>query len=247
MDRINNESGFRKLSGTCGGARLCRRSHGSRRSNLKTRIFAFVMLTALLLAAAPLNGAYLVYTSKSSWISNVGGVYETEDFNDMTLNPGISFVASGGAITPPVFSDWVSRGEGFTFFHFHTPVKGVGANWDLTPFNSGQGVQIRLEYTTEDFEDLRFEVPNDADGDFFGVVSDIPIGAIRITGGTQQYVGGENSDYAEERYTIDDLVYSPWGSGGGDPPPVGEIPEPATLLLTGLGLTAAAWKRSRRT
>jgi hypothetical protein len=27
---------------------------------------------------------------------------------------------------------------------------------------------------------------------------------------------------------MDDLVYAPFGSGGGDPPPVGEIPEPAT-------------------
>lgn len=215
---------------------------GLRRTDLRT--LAFVIVFALLLAASPLNGAYLVYTSKSSWISNVGGVYQTEDFNDMTLNPGISFVAPYGGITPPVFSDWVSRGEGYTFFHFATPMKGVGANWDLTPFNSGQGVQIRLYYTTEDDEDLRFELPNDADGDFFGVVSDIPIGAIRITGGTQPYVGGENSDYAEERYTADDLVYSPFG--GEDPPPVGEVPEPATMLLTGLGLTAAAWKARRR-
>jgi hypothetical protein len=208
------------------------------------RTLSFVIVIALVLAASPLNGAYLIYTSKSSWISNVGGVYQTEDFNDMALNPDISFVAQNGAITPPVFSDWVSRGEGYTFFHFHTPMKGVGANWDLMPFNSGQGIQLRLEYTTEDFEDLRFEVPNDADGDFFGVVSGIPIGAIRITGGTQEYAGGEGNDYAEERYMIDDLVYSPFG--GEDPPPVGEIPEPATLMLTGLGLSAAAWKARRR-
>ena len=202
------------------------------------------MVTALLLAAAPLNGAYLVYTSKSSWISNVGGVYETEDFNDMTLNPGISFVAPNGGITPPVFSDWVSRGEGSTIFNFLTPMKGVGANWDLMVHNAGQGVQITLHYTTGDGEELRFELPNDADGDFFGVVSDIPIGAISYTGGTQEYVGGPDNDYAEERLAIDDLVYAPFG--GDDPPPVGEVPEPATLLLTGLGLTVAAWKRMRR-
>jgi hypothetical protein len=95
---------------------------------VKTRMFAFVMVTALLLAAAPLNGAYLVYTSKSSVGSaTVGGVYETEDFSDSTLNPGISHVASGGAITPPVFSDWVSRGEGFTFLAFpHASERGWG-------------------------------------------------------------------------------------------------------------------------
>lgn len=209
------------------------------------KVFSFAIVFAVVLATSPLNGAYLIYTDKPSWISNVGGVYQTEDFNDTTLNPGISYFAPMGGLTPPVFTDHVIRGEVVTFWNFTgSPVQGVGANWDLMPGNPGQGLQITLAYTTEDFEDVRFEVPNNTNGGFFGIVSDIPIGSIIIGGGTQPHAALPGDDINGETYTIDDLVYAPFG--GGDPPPLGEIPEPSTMLLTGLGLSAAAWRVRRR-
>jgi hypothetical protein len=207
-----------------------------------------------MLVSAPLNGAYLMYQSKSGWSNAVAGIYETENFNDMALNPGLTFAGEGGIHAPPAFGAWVSAGLSSVVFMFETPISAVGADWDLSYRGPGTGVHITLHYAAGGSESLLFELPNTADGDFYGVISDIPLSAISFTGGTQEHEGGAGQDRNEESLWLDNLVYAMWseaggGEGGNGPPPPpqgGEIPEPATVLLTGLGLTTAAWMRGRR-
>ncbi len=200
-------------------------------------------MLCLLFAAAPLRADYIIFANdKPGWIAAAGGVpYLIEDFNDDTLNAGLSYSGSG-VIDSQVWRDWVAPGEGFGNWYFDTPITGVGANWDLTPAGAGVGIRITLIYSDYSEEVLPIEIPNTASGMFVGLFSDKPIIQIRYTGGSQVYSG--NTDHSEESFTMDDLVYIPFGAGGNGGP-IGEVPEPSTWLLSGAALAALAW-RSRR-
>lgn len=191
---------------------------------------------ASLLAPAASAGIVVYGGDKPGWIAAVGGVYQTEDFEDTTLNPGLTYAADiNTTIAGGLFNNWV--GDSATTWTFPAPVIGVGAYWDLTPQGAGNGAIIKLTYGDFSQETVTPEVPNGMRGGFIGLVSDRPFISATYVAGTQT---ADPTDINGETLTLDDLVYAYPGS------PASGVPEPGTWLLCAAGIAAVAVKARYR-
>ncbi len=178
---------------------------------------ALVMFLSLAAAAEALT--VTVYTDKTAWENAVGGTILTEDFNDATLNVGVSFSSteSGHINTAPghgYYQDVLnstSQNYPQTVWSFTPRITAYGGNWDLGgPGGGGNSLNVYIY-------DILFKVgyiSNSYQGGFWGFISDTPFTSVQLIGG-----GGDH----QQNYTLDNMVYSP-------------VPVPGTLGLLSSGL-----------
>ena len=153
-------------------------------------------------AAAANAATVTVYTDKSAWEAAVGVPHETETFADESLEPGVSFFSTeSGHVNPAleVYQDVLasqSQNEPMTTWTFTPQITAFGGNWTLGgPGGSGNSLLVYIE----DTQTLVGIIPNSYGGEFWGFISDSPLSAVTLVGGT-----GTN----QQTYTLDDLVYT---------------------------------------
>lgn len=144
-----------------------------------------------------------IYTDKTEWENAVAGQYLTEDFNDLTLNDGISYFSSESGHINPTFGYYqdvlmsASANEPMTVWDFTPQITAYGGTWTLGgPGGSGNYLLIYVD----DIEEPVGVVTNSYNGDFWGFISDTPFTSVTLVGGS-----GSN----QQNYKLDDMVYVP--------------------------------------
>ncbi len=127
--------------------------------------------------------------------------YETEFFNDATLEPEVSFTTDVGYVHADKY--WCDQitlpdyGDNETIWHFATPITAFGGDWDLR--TGGPGTALKV-YINESWV-LVGEIPNSYSGEFWGFVSSEPFTDVLID-------HGSNIVAWAETYHMDNMVYS---------------------------------------
>jgi hypothetical protein len=183
-----------------------------------------VFVVALALAAQPASATITVYANnKAGWEAAVGS-FDIEYFDDAVLEPGVSVTSDVGYVdtTNKLWWDQLN-GSDDTLWSFAKPLYGWGAQlWNPAgPGGPGSGVRLYADGVL-----VPQEVPNNYSNQFFGFVSDVPFTQVLMTEGT------DPSGWRETLH-MDNMVYA-------------AVPEPATLLLVGIGISAVFVRRRRR-
>jgi hypothetical protein len=184
-----------------------------------------VFIVALALAAQPASATITVYANnQAGWEAAVGS-FDTEYFDDATLNPGVSVSSAVGYVdtTNKLWWDRLDDDSGWTTtWTFATPMRAWAAQlWNpVVPGGPGSGIRLYADgvYVGQ-------EIPNSYNNQFFGFVSDVGFTKVLMREGTQ-------AGWCET-LEMDNMVY-------------GAVPEPATLLLVGIGISAVFARRRRR-
>jgi hypothetical protein len=187
------------------------------------KFFAVALLASSVLAAMPAQAQVTYYTDQAAFLAALGGSAVTEDFNDATLVPGLTYVSTVGSIGGGVFNDQLAEGAQTTTFSFGGSVNAFGGFFDLTP--GGQGVGIAI--TTAPGATLATQIDRNYAGGFFGFISHDSFSSVLLTAGNQAN--------GVETYNLNDLTF---GTAAG-------VPEPAAwgMMIGGFGLAGAAMRR----
>jgi hypothetical protein len=142
------------------------------------------------------HGQFTVYTDRTDWLDAVATSLD-EDFDDATLNVGISVVSNMGGIGGGVWNDVLNNQMNWeTTWTFDPPIYAFGGYWDLTPFGVGGLVNVLIG------GGVFGDVISPAGGvGFWGVVSDEPFAEVLLG------CAGAGAN-PQETYTLDDMVYS---------------------------------------
>jgi len=182
----------------------------------KLAVLGVTMVTFMSWAATVNALTVTVYTDKTEWENALGGQFLTEDFADDLLNTGVSFVSTeSGHINPAEenYQDVLasqSQNEPMTIWSFAPKTTAYGGNWTLGgPGGSGNSLLVYVA----DSSLYVGAISNSYGGEFWGFISDTPFTSVKLAGGS-----GTN----QQNYRLDNMVYS-------------QVPEPATLLLLGVG------------
>jgi|688.fasta_scaffold245065_2 hypothetical protein len=192
-----------------------------------------VALTGLVLGFAADSPAAIitVYDKDRAGWEFGAGEYETEDFNNLVLNPGLSGKSkTGGGISRGRHWSDIVRESYPTTWSFETPINGFGGNWDLRPAGPGSGIAFVVTFTDSSTMKVPSEIAHTFSGQFWGFLSTKPISQVTFQSSTQSRF------YVQETFYLDNMVYSP-------------VPEPGTLTLVGLGvagLVVGTVRRRRR-
>jgi hypothetical protein len=176
--------------------------------------------TALLLASAS-QAAVTTYTSQSGFAAALGTL-STEDFNDATLVPGLSFTSTVGNIGGGLFNDRLVIGSAETTFSFAGGANGFGAIFDMNPGGLGQGISFTLNLVGGGTE-VAGSLLTSTVG-FFGFTSTNAFTSVTLRG---------DAGCCAETYNLDNLQF---GSA---------VPEPGTwmLMVVGFGLVGAGLRK----
>lgn len=190
------------------------------------RILATALMMSSAAIATPSMAAEVIYTDQAAFEA-AAGMTTTEDFEDATLAPGLTFTSDAGSVSGGVFDDRLVRGGDETTFTFLTPITAFGAIFNLAPGGAGQGI----EFTLTPGGLVGTEVPDSFSGQFFGFISDTAFTSVTLRGGTQ---GG-----SAETYNLDNLQFGFAAAGA--------VPEPTTWLMfiLGFGFIGAAMRRKK--
>jgi hypothetical protein len=167
-------------------------------------------LVLMAVVPSPAMAATTVYDDdQAGWEAAVGS-WETEDFEDSVVGPGISVTSTNGIVysqaTNKLWYDSLTYDEeptAWTTFTFDDPIYAFGGTWDLgsqygDPDVGGPGSNI--------------EVLMDGSWVSVGVIDreyiDVFWGFVSTTPFTQVRLQGYNDEGWTERYTLDDMVYS---------------------------------------
>ncbi|MEQ9486286.1 PEP-CTERM sorting domain-containing protein [Coleofasciculus sp. F4-SAH-05] len=189
------------------------------RSFCSALIAASCGLSVLVLAPKADATNITVFTDKQAWIDALDEPwFETEDFEDQTLNPGVSVISTVGKIQGGVWSDLINDSPlQTTTWKFEQPeiwdgINAWGGIWDLAgPGGRGSNIAATVTLLMDGQQLIDKEIPNTLQGDFWGFVSDTPFDQVILTEGN---LGGGH----QETYTFDDMVYAQ------------PAPEPSSIL-----------------
>ncbi|MHC1725296.1 MAG: PEP-CTERM sorting domain-containing protein [Syntrophobacteraceae bacterium] len=175
-----------------------------------------------------LGGAAQAITIYNDYVSFVGAFPspKVENFEDTVLNQGLSFVSQHGAtISDGVFKDVVGGSSDWkTTWSNSNGFTSFGGWFDLVhPGGPGQSITMEVwDGTNWVYVDT---IPNTASGEFWGFSTGYTFYDVRLSKG--------NTSGVQETYWSVDLAYR-------------QVPEPATLLLLGVGLLGAGCYRKFR-
>jgi len=184
-----------------------------------------VLAITAALAATSANAAVTVYSEEGAFQTALGA-RSTEDFSNLTLVTGLTFVSSAGNISGGRFNDVVSLAGSnttSTTFSFASGTKGFGGSFSLSPGGFGQGLAFFINGTDE------VTGIDELDG-FYGFVSGTPFTSVRITGAFLL-------EGIQETYTLDNLQFG-----------ASVVPEPMTwaMMILGLGAVGVSMRYRRR-
>jgi hypothetical protein len=181
----------------------------------------------------PVSAAIVIYTDKTEWENALNGQFLTEDFTDLELNTGVSFVATApsGHINPvtttpsgPVggyYTDVMANNnpnDPSTTWSFTPEITAYGGDWTLGgPGGSGNSLNVYIGDST-----FVGRIPSSYMGGFWGFISDSPFASVKLQGAT-----GSN----QQNYQLDNMVYSPVSVSASVSTPI-----PAAVWLFGSGL-----------
>ena len=124
---------------------------------MKKLILTLVFVFAALFITSTSSAVIYIYDNDPvGWYNAVGGVYIMEDFDDATLNPGLSVVSDYGYIDTTnnwwfdyLYYDTIElEPTSFTTWTFATPIYAFGGFWDLGSYDDppvgGPGSNIEV-------------------------------------------------------------------------------------------------------
>jgi hypothetical protein len=194
------------------------------------RLLVLSLAMAMVLAWVAVASALTVtiYRDKAAWIDARGGQYQTEDFNDRKLNPGLNYIGSESAkVSNGYFHDSLkstSANAPMTTWYFDTAITGnliaFGGDWDLGG-PGGSGNSLKVYVNSLDNQDVYTYIGYLSSGmegfAFWGFIldpADPRFSSVRLVGGL-----GDN----QQAYKLDNMVYS-------------HAPLPGTVWMLGGGL-----------
>ena len=194
---------------------------------MKLRTLLSSILLWLGVTAGSSFAATTVYTDRAAFDLATGAGLSFEGFSDasfdgFTLTPA----NAGGGVTNGQFIDRPTPGNNgvSTTFVFDSPITAFGANYDLSPGGSGNGLRFVLDGN----EIVAQEISAPFDG-FFGFVSDTSFSSLIVEAGS--------GPGRAETHFFDGLSF-------GIAAPVAPVPVPASLPMLLLALAAAfGWRR----
>ena len=177
------------------------------------RLFLAVALVLPLTIALPavVSATTTVYDDDQSGWEAAVGTWQTEDFTDATLNPGLSVVSDFPGHVDTTKGVWWDRlvvsPPTTTTWQFDTPIHGFGATWNPgVPGGPGASIAVKINGSWV----YVGQIPGTYVNIFWGFVSDVPFTEVLLEHGT-------TSGWCET-YEMDDLVYGPlpqYLTGGG--------------------------------
>jgi len=194
---------------------------------MKIKLLA-AAIAAIMASAA--QATVTIYTNEAAFIAALE-TSQLENFANQTLEPGLSFVSNAGTINTGRFNDRTVRGGAQTTFSFAGGVNGVGAVFDLSPGNFGQGLTFTLNLSAGGTEAVGQEIFTNVNT-FFGFISNNRFNSVRIRAGSGNGVA--------ETYRLDNLRYGV--------SPLAVVPEPATwgMLVLGFGIVGIGMRKRNR-
>lgn len=137
---------------------------------------------------------------QSGWAAAVV-TWETEDFTDAILNPGVSVVTDNGYVdtTKGVWWDKLDcpAGTTTTTWQFDRPIFAFGGTWNpFVPGGPGANIDVAINGGWVNVG----EIPNVYFNEFWGFTSTVPFSQVRLQAGS--------NPASCERYELDDMVYS---------------------------------------
>lgn len=200
---------------------------------MKRSVACLVSLLAVLCWAHASSAATItVYSNNlAGWTAAAGSPVTLEDFSDGTLVSGLTITFGSslpGSISGGEYHDRADDAQAtMAQLNFGPAVTAFGADWDLAG-PGGQGTSIELFVTFEDSttQVVSTEISSTFSGQFFGIVSDMPILSIRFDEGSTSGTY-ETFDMDNARFVF--------------------TPEPSSLVLLGLGSVGlVSWRRRSR-
>ncbi len=190
--------------------------------------FNILVAVLAMTAAGAANAATTIYDDGAAFAAALSGVV-TEDFEDSTLVPGLSFSSTVGAIGGGLFNDRPVKNTADTTFFFAGGTDAFGGVFDLDPGGRGQGLEFTLNLTgggTELAGRLQFEASG-----FFGFTSTNRFDSVT-------WRGFDDVNGVAETFNLDNAQFGNLSAA---------VPEPAAwgLMVVGFGIVGAGM-RSRR-